>query len=760
MHEVSLIRTTRVIIRHSQVSGPMRAAGFLLMLVALALFSGTNLNAFPVYFEAHATAGTPVVCTTGMACDPLDLSGNVATGTYVSGITTSGGNLAGTTCVITFTGGGGTGATATVALSGVDTITSGAVLAITAHGSNYTSPPTTGTVSNGTATNCTGTPVLTTTLAAPSTFLLTGSFDTTDIPASSGVNCSAGLNCKTYNIPVTLIAPPAILSFPVSTTAPVTITVNTSPTPSTFFTTLQVPAFGGNIITINVTAGIPAGTITAPTPDGFGKAFFVPGSAPFTFGSVFSYVGSKNNNYTQLTFSGSLDAINVLHTFTGTATDGGFPHSTLTQTGLAPTGVATFEGATFGSPSLASTLFTVNNNPGSHDSQVRLHTFVPGTEGTSAGGSLMYHSNGYLYGVSVAGGSATTGTMFISAPGSTTVGVINPATGKPTFPRPASVIEGADLNVYGVTTSPTATNTFFKFNPSTGVFTTLYTFTAGDGIPSGPVIQASDGNFYGETSGSSFGKVYRLTPAGGPLVILHLFNGTDGENPTGGLMQASNGILYGVAGGGSGSGVVFNVNTAGTFFSTPHTFIGSDGAAPTGGLVQASDSAGNAYLFGTTSSGGANSLGTVFRLTLATNAFKVVHDFGGIDGQHPNLPAAALTVGSDGKLYGTAAASVNASGNPAGGTVFSLNPKLQKPKPQIVRFNPVSGPVGTQVTITGRNLLGLSSVTFGGVAATSIHSRGANYVIAQVPAGAVTGPIVVTTPNGVATSTTNFTVSP
>jgi uncharacterized repeat protein (TIGR03803 family) len=220
-------------------------------------------------------------------------------------------------------------------------------------------------------------------------------------------------------------------------------------------------------------------------------------------------------------------------------------------------------------------------------------------------------------------------------------------------------------------------------------------------------------------------------------------------------MQASNGLLYGVAGGGSGSGVVFNVNTAGTFFSNPHTFAGSDGAAPAGGLIQAGDAAGNQYLFGTTSGGGVNGMGTVFRLTLTTNAFKIVHDFGGVDGQQPNVPAAALTLGSDGKLYGTASDST-----PGAGTAFSLNPKLQKPKPQIVRFTPLSGPVGTSVTITGRNLLGVSSVTFGGVAATTIRSRGANYVIGVVPAGAVTGPIVITTPNGVATSTTSFTVTP
>lgn len=669
MQAVLSNRITHAILRKGHTSARLRPAGvFFTILVALVLFTGTNLNAFPVTFTAHATAGTPVVCTTGMTCDPLGV--------------------------------------------------------------------------------------------ANQTFLLTGSFDTTNVPVSTGVNCSAGTNCKTYNVPITLIAPPTILSFPVSVTAPVTITVNTAPTPSTFSTTILVPAFGGNIITVTATVGIPAGTINAPTPDGFGKAFFVAGSSPYTFGSVVSYVGSKNGNFTELTLTGSLDSINVLHTFTGSSTDGGFPQSTLTQTGLSNSGIGTFEGTTFGSiaSSLASTLFTVTNNPTVTDSQVKLHTFTSATEGASAEGTLMYDSNGLLYGVTEAGGSAGTGTMFISAAGSTSVTVIDPATGKPTFPQPSSVIEGSDQNVYGVTTSSTATNTFFKFVPSTATFTTLYTFASADGIPSGPVIQASDGNFYGEASGGGFGIVYRLTKTGGPLVVLHAFNGTDGQNPVGGLIQASNGLLYGVAAGGTGSGVVFSVNLGGTSFTTAHTFSGADGAAPSGGLMQANDNAGNTYLFGTTSAGGVNSFGTVFRLTLATNAFKTVHDFGGVDGKQPNVPGAALTIGSDGRLYGTASASVKADGSAGAGTVFSLNPKLKKPLPQIVRFNPSSGPVGTPVTITGRNLLGVTKVTFGGVAATTIHSRGANYVVAFVPTGAITGPIAVTTANGTAVSTTNFTV--
>jgi subtilisin-like proprotein convertase family protein len=80
--------------------------------------------------------------------------------------------------------------------------------------------------------------------------------------------------------------------------------------------------------------------------------------------------------------------------------------------------------------------------------------------------------------------------------------------------------------------------------------------------------------------------------------------------------------------------------------------------------------------------------------------------------------------------------------------------------PTITSFTPTSGPPGTAVTITGTNLQGVTSVTFGGVPSTSITNNTPTSVTATVPANAVTGPIGVTTPNGTATSATSFTVVP
>ena len=78
--------------------------------------------------------------------------------------------------------------------------------------------------------------------------------------------------------------------------------------------------------------------------------------------------------------------------------------------------------------------------------------------------------------------------------------------------------------------------------------------------------------------------------------------------------------------------------------------------------------------------------------------------------------------------------------------------------PTITSFNPTSGPVGTSVTINGSNFTGATSVTFNNVAA-SFNVNNASRITAQVPNGATDGRIRVTTPQGTATSSSNFNVT-
>jgi subtilisin-like proprotein convertase family protein len=80
--------------------------------------------------------------------------------------------------------------------------------------------------------------------------------------------------------------------------------------------------------------------------------------------------------------------------------------------------------------------------------------------------------------------------------------------------------------------------------------------------------------------------------------------------------------------------------------------------------------------------------------------------------------------------------------------------------PTVTSYTPAGGPAGTTVVITGTNLTGATSVTFGGIPAASYTVNSPTQITAVVPAGAVSGPISVITPNGIATSAGAFEVSP
>src|SRR6266571_2603159 len=197
---------------------------------------------------------------------------------------------------------------------------------------------------------------------------------------------------------------------------------------------------------------------------------------------------------------------------------------------------------------------------------------------------------------------------------------------------------------------------------------TLYSFKDGsDGANPNGLVQATNGTLYGTANSggaNSVGTVFRIT-TNGALSILHAFSGgNDGGTPKAGLIQAADGNLYGTtySGGASGGGTVFRT-TLGGGLTTLHAFTyGSDGGNPFAGLAQATD--GNFY--GTASSGGDNSGdGTVFKM-LPNGTLTPLHSFSGADGSHP---LGGLVQGNDGNLYGITR---NGGARPYDGTVFKI----------------------------------------------------------------------------------------
>jgi uncharacterized repeat protein (TIGR03803 family) len=174
-----------------------------------------------------------------------------------------------------------------------------------------------------------------------------------------------------------------------------------------------------------------------------------------------------------------------------------------------------------------------------------------------------------------------------------------------------------------------------------------------EGAGSLGLVQASDGNFYGMTyygpDLSCCGTIYQVTPQGA-LAVLHRFTSDDEyspRSPTGRLVQARDGHLYGFteSGGRFGWGVIFRMALDGTF-TVLHDF---EDSRPGGGtaLVQAADG----YLYGTTFTGGAWNLGTAFRISL-DGVFVTLHEFAG--GPDDSVYPGTDLVEASGAFYGVA----------------------------------------------------------------------------------------------------------
>jgi len=201
-------------------------------------------------------------------------------------------------------------------------------------------------------------------------------------------------------------------------------------------------------------------------------------------------------------------------------------------------------------------------------------------------------------------------------------------------------------------------------------------------FPYGNLVQGTNGSFYGTASEGGFGDngtVYEVT-TNGVMTVLDMFKGTNGSAPYGGLLLAADGNLYGTtsAGGSNGYGTIFKMTQAGAL--TPvATFLNTNGAAPYGALVQ--DTNGNFY--GTTSAGGAYGDGAVFKLAAGTGALRALASFDSTNSGAS--PFAGLVQGTDGNFYGT----TSTGGTNMHGTVFRITPAGALTT--LVSFNGVNG---------------------------------------------------------------------
>ena len=389
-----------------------------------------------------------------------------------------------------------------------------------------------------------------------------------------------------------------------------------------------------------------------------------------------------------------------------------------------------------------------------------LHDFTGyPSDGTNPLGALVQGNDGNYYGVTYVGGASNLGTVFkVTAAGKYTL--LHSFAGYPndgTHPRSGLVV-GSDGNLYGTTLQGGAHNdgAIYKITPA-GTLTILYSMCSMTGCADGfslvqPLIQHTNGRFYGNTSGNSLGGSYFFSLSTGLKPFVRLVNWSGKVGTTVELL-----------------GQGFTGATSVAFNGVPASFANTSDTYMTA-VVPPGATTGTVKVTTFTSSMLSN---RTFRVTPQITSFSPAS---GVVGSTVTITgvsltqttaltiggkAATFTVNSDtqvtatvpaGALTGLKIGATTAGGTANSATAFAVVPSISS-------FTPTSGKVGTAVTINGNGFTKATSVTFGGVAATSFQVISDTQIDALVPAGAITGPIVVTTAGGTGSKGT-FTVTP
>ncbi len=354
-------------------------------------------------------------------------------------------------------------------------------------------------------------------------------------------------------------------------------------------------------------------------------------------------------------------------------------------------------------------------------------------DGTDPEAGLIQGTDGNLYGTTYSGGTQDAGTVFEISPTSDTETVLysfGGTTGDGKNPA-AGLIQGSDGNFYGTTCYGGTQNsgTVFEISASTGAETVLYSFgsVADDGeCPMAALVQGSDGNLYGTTAdggGSSActggcGTVFEVSPSSGTETVLYAFADIYGQDPDG-LILGSNGNLYGTTtdGGTYSNGTVFMVAPSSGTETVLYSFeaaaagtsggdVNGDGAYPEGALTLGS----NGDLYGTTVNGGGaanckGGCGTVFEVS-SSDIETVLYAFQGVYGENPG---AGLVQGSDGNLYGT----TYSGGENGDGVIFMVSPSTGA-ETVLYAFDSASGKNPAAALIQGSDGIFYGTTSAGG----------------------------------------------
>jgi uncharacterized repeat protein (TIGR03803 family) len=318
---------------------------------------------------------------------------------------------------------------------------------------------------------------------------------------------------------------------------------------------------------------------------------------------------------------------------------------------------------------------TIFKTDGSGNNQTIEHGFIKTEAESPWYTNLLELPNGKLYGLTGSGGMHDRGALFEYNPIiNVRITLVN-FSGTPdgSYPR-GSLILASDGNLYGMTYYGGINDkgTIFQFNPQTNTCIKKFDFdgTVSGSRPLSSFIQATDGNLYGTTNEggiNNFGVLFKYDIQNNQYTKLLDFDGTNtGKNPIASLTQHSvNGLIYGTTGSGglNSVGVIFEYNITTNQFTKKIDFDVANGSHSFGSLLEAPDG----IFYGLNNYGGANNIGVLYQYNPISNIYTNKIDFAGsINGSSPR---GSLILATDGNLYGMTAS----GGTSNNGTLFQYN---------------------------------------------------------------------------------------
>ncbi|MGA2223924.1 MAG: choice-of-anchor tandem repeat GloVer-containing protein [Syntrophobacteraceae bacterium] len=288
--------------------------------------------------------------------------------------------------------------------------------------------------------------------------------------------------------------------------------------------------------------------------------------------------------------------------------------------------------------------------------ETTLHSFRF-SDGASPRGSLTL-SGSTLYGMTLQGGAASSGTIFKINTDGTGYQILHSFGNGTDGGGPYGSLTLSGTTLYGM-----SIDTIFKINTDGTGYQILHSFgsIANDGASPRGSLTLSGSTLYGMTlqggtgdpNDGGDGTIFKINTDGTGYQVIHNFSG--GIAFVYGSLTLSGTTLYGMS-----FGTIFQINTDGTGYQIIHNFgsIANDGAEPYGSLTLSGTT-----LYGMTSEGGCCGSnignGTIFKINTDSTGYQILYSFGSVAGDG-GYPVGSLTI-SGTTLYGMA------------GTIFQIN---------------------------------------------------------------------------------------